>query len=139
MAIPEDKKSELITSGIGFLKAVTSAYGTEQGLELWETISNTIDPELKGQIFFAMLIGDYHDIITIQKWMGHNHLGSANGIITAIKTLRSVAPDPNMLGLKEAKDAVESLRDGYSTYKLSCSASNRQNVIKELRSVGFVV
>jgi len=53
--IPVEHKEDVIQSGINFMRAITSAYGTDEGIKLWDTIANTLDTDVKGEIFFAML------------------------------------------------------------------------------------
>ena len=63
--IPAEHKAEIIQSGMNFMRAITEVYGTDEGMKLWDTIASTLDPDIKGQIFFAMLTGEYNNIITI--------------------------------------------------------------------------
>ena len=63
--IPAEFKEDIIQSGINFMRVITEAYGTDEGMKLWDTIATTLDPDVKGQIFFAMLTGDYNGIINV--------------------------------------------------------------------------
>ena len=63
--IPAEHKEDIIQSGINFMRVITEAYGTDEGMKLWDTIATTLDPDVKGQIFFAMLTGDYNGIINV--------------------------------------------------------------------------
>lgn len=96
--IPADHKNEIIGTGISFLRAITTAYGSETGLELWDTIATTLDPDVKGAIFFAMLTGEEGDQITVRGIIGQN-----TNKVAVIKAFRSVTG----LGLKEAKDLAD--------------------------------
>ena len=69
--IPEEHKAAIITSGISFLRSITEAYGSDEGMKLWDAIADTLDPSVKGEIFFAILRGEYQDHI-ILKGVAHN-------------------------------------------------------------------
>ena len=126
--IPAEHKAEIIQSGMNFMRAITEVYGTDEGMKLWNTIASTLDPDIKGQIFFAMLTGEYNNIITI-----NSHQPHANRI-AMIKAIRVVTG----LGLKEAKDLSYDLSLG-KTIKLECNPKLRNKNLQELRTAGFNV
>ena len=101
--IPTEHKQEVVQSGISFMRAITLAFGTETGLELWDTIASTLDPDVKGAIFFSMLTGEDGDRITIRGTQGNG-----SNKVAVIKAIRSVTG----LGLKDAKDQSDILRAG---------------------------
>lgn len=126
--IPADRKDDVIQSGINFMRSITEAYGTDDGMKLWDTIASTLDPDVKGEIFFAMLTGEYNNIISISSYQpGLNRVGM-------IKAIRAVTG----LGLKEAKDLSDELTNG-KVIKLSCDPKRRLQYLNELRSAGFNV
>jgi hypothetical protein len=126
--IPEEHKSSIITSGISFLRSITDAYGSDEGMKLWDAIANTLDPAVKGEIFFAMLRGEYKDYITL-KGVGYNvHK------ITSIKEIRGVSG----LGLLEAKQAYEAAEQGIPV-KIPCSPDKIGAAIASLRYAGMVI
>ena len=128
--IPAECKDDIIQSGMTFMRAITEAYGTDAGMKLWDTIATTLDPDVKGQIFFAMLTGEYNSIITINGYQpGSNNIGM-------IKTIRMV--DKRKLGLKEAKDLADTLSSG-KTIKLEVDPKVRGSMLTELRKAGFYV
>lgn len=129
--IPEDFRDELITTGIHFLRCLTRAYGSEHGMEMWDTISEAIDPELKGQIFFAMLTGEYEGNIVLR---GIDRTKMPYQKINAIKEVRGLTG----MGLTEAKNLVEGLEIG-KTATLSCPAKYRANVVDAFRNYGLLV
>jgi hypothetical protein len=115
-------------------------------MELWDTISSTLDPDVKGQIFFTMLTGEYGNKITIRSIPAHA------GKVAIIKAVRELTG----LGLKEAKDLVDiGMPSGtwdYNTGKnvppttkgspftITINASStRQMAIKKLRDLECVV
>jgi hypothetical protein len=130
--IPEEHKQDIIQSGINFIRSVTEAYGSDEGMKLWETMADTLDPSIKGHIFFAMLTGEYNSVISIHKSDMHN---GANKV-SMIKALRIV--DKRRLGLKEAKDMCDSLLVG-NTIKVEVEPNTRNGVLLQLRSAGFCV
>lgn len=128
--IPAENKDDVIQSGMNFLRAITEAYGTDEGMKLWDTIASTLDPDVKGQIFFAMLTGSYTTVINIS---GHN-IGADR--VRMIKTVRNV--DRRGLGLKEAKDMCDMLSSGQAI-RLEVNPETRAMSLSELRKAGFHV
>lgn len=126
--IPAEHKQDVIQSGINFMRSITEAFGTDEGMKLWNTIAETLDPDVKGQIFFALLTGEYNGIITLTGAMA-----SANKI-ALIKAVRSVSG----MGLKEAKDVCDELCSG-KPQKLTVEPKNRNIALRELRDAGFYV
>lgn len=128
--IPAEYKEDIIQSGINFMRSITEAYGTDEGMKLWDTIATTLDPDIKGQIFFAMLTGDYNGIVSISS----SQAGSDR--VWRIKAIRSVTKPS--LGLKEAKDLSDMLDNG-KTIKLNIDPKKRSEALSELRNAGFHV
>lgn len=128
--IPADHKEDILQSGINFMRSITEAYGTDEGMQLWEQIASVLDPDIKGQIFFAMLTGDYNGIVKI-----HSAQSGADRI-WRIKAIRSVTTPS--LGLKEAKDLSDLLDTG-KTITLNVNPKKRNEALKELRLAGFNV
>ncbi len=128
--IPADHKTDIIQSGINFMRSITEAYGAEEGMKLWGSIADTLDPDIKGQIFFSMLTGEYNGIINIT---GRNPGANRVSLIKAIRNI-----DNRRLGLKEAKDMSDSLDSG-KPIKLQVDPPVRIRALKELRDVGFYI
>ena len=139
--IPAEFKDEVISTGISFLRSITNAFGQEAGLELWDTISSTLDPDVKGQIFFAMICGQESRSITI---IGIN---SNVNKIQIVKSIRTVTG----FGLKEAKDIADTFVLGkgagntllYSfgkpvTIKI-CNSLSRDAAVHELKTAGCLI
>lgn len=126
--IPAEHKEDIIQSGINFMRVITEAYGTDEGMKLWDTIANTLDPDVKGQIFFAMLTGDYNGIIKVSSFQ------QGSDRIKRIKTIRIVTG----LGLKEGKDLSDMLDSG-KTITLNIDPKKRNECLSELRNAGFHV
>ena len=145
--IPHEHKDEIISSGISFLRSITLAYGSETGMELWDTIATTLDPDIKGQIFFAMLTGESGSRITIRDY---DHAPQGGNKVAIIKAIREVTG----LGLKDAKDQADILmgysNNGYTTNSYAGSGTkaitidigrdkNRNVCVTILRNAGCVI
>lgn len=101
--IDQEHKESLIQASIMFMRTVTNIYGSEKGMELFNAIADTIDKDIKGDIFVALLRGEYDGKIRIKSYYpDHNR-------IAMIKALRSV--DNRGLGLREAKELIDFLMD----------------------------
>ena len=140
--IPHEHKDEIISSGIAFMRSITLAFGADTGMELWDTIARTLDPDVKGAIFFSMLTGESGNRITIR-----DYERNGNNKIAIIKAIRGCTG----LGLKEAKDLTDDLMGaGYNssgTYIGSNGTGtpitidigkdrHRNTCVKELREAG---
>lgn len=128
--IPAEHKEDIIQSGINFMRSITEAYGTDEGMKLWDAIASTLDPDVKGQVFFAMLTGDYNGVVSISSAQ------AGSDRVWRIKSIRSVT-HPS-LGLKEAKDLSDMLDSG-KTIKLNINPKKRSEALAELRNAGFHV
>jgi hypothetical protein len=129
--IPSEYKSRVIHNGIEFIRVITEAYGSEKGMELWDQIANVLDPDVKGDIFFAMLTGD-RDTITISGTRGGSNK------ITLIKTLREVT----LASLRDAKDSIDHLNEFHKpiTIKLVGNMlAQREAFLGNLRDAGFII
>ena len=124
MTIPAEHRHDIIQSGIDFLRSITETYGSEEGMKLWDNIAGTLDPDVKGSIFFAMITGNHDEFIRIP-------MQSVPKKINAIKAVRTVDP---RLGLKECKDLVESL--DYGPIKIKVAPGQRTDAIRILRVEG---
>jgi hypothetical protein len=105
--ITDSDKNDLIWSSINFMETVSKIYGADKGMELWSTIADTIDPELKGQIFLQMLTGT-HNASRLQ--VRNPLMSPVENRVDVIRCIRTY--DSRRLGLKEAKDITDSLDNG---------------------------
>lgn len=128
MPIPKDHEPQLLQSGIHFMRSITEAYGSEEGMRLWDAIASTLDPDIKGKIFIALLTGEYNDQLTLQidmvKYRGHVNR------VEGIKAIRMSTG----LGLKEAKDIHDNLAMG-KIEKITIDPATRTQTIRNLDSV----
>jgi hypothetical protein len=105
--ITDSDRNDLVWSSINFMETVSKIYGADKGMELWSTIADTIDPELKGQIFLQMLTGT-HNASRLQ--VRNPLMSPVENRVEVIRCIRTY--DSRRLGLKEAKDITDSLDNG---------------------------
>lgn len=127
--IPEDHKEILVNDGISFLRSITEAYGSEKGMELWDRMCEVLDPDVKGQVFFAMLTGSHQGRLTIR---GRS---PAYQKVPAIKAIRAATG----LGLKEAKDLADQLDYGQHVTLKLYDARRYNEARSELIAAGCLV
>ena len=127
--ITDEHMDAIVSDGIAFIRSITTAYGSETGMELWDTIANTLDPSVKGKIFFAMLTGTHDDRVTMT--------GSVAGSnkIMCIKLIRQYTG----MGLSESKQAYEEAGDYGRPTTLKVAPKQRRAFIDELRQNGMIV
>lgn len=130
--LPEKYKEDLVGAGIGFMQTIADIYGPEKGMELWNTIADTVDPDLKGEVFMAMLTGNYRrDKVNVRNPL----LGSIQNKVALIKCIRNY--DRRRLSLKEAKDISDNLENAGSQI-LEVEPDIRPTFVVELRKLGMV-
>lgn len=125
--ISDEHMDAIVSDGIAFIRSITTAYGSDTGMELWETIANTLDPAIKGKIFFAMLTGSHDDRVTLT--------GSVAGSnkIACIRIIRQYTG----MGLAESKHAYEEA--GFNPVNIKVDPKQRRALIDELRQNGMIV
>jgi hypothetical protein len=120
---------EIVVTGIPFLNAITTHYGTETGFALWNKLCESMPAEVRDGIFLAMLSGQTPRTVRVKGYSGNNK-------IERIKAIRTVSG----LGLKEAKDLDDGIvNHGQSfnlTYLPQCS---RRAVCDTLKMTGYVL
>ena len=136
--IPEDHKTAVVSNGMHFMRAITEAYGADEGLKLWTTIADTLDPDVKGQIFMAMITGNYNDRIHLK---GLYPMASTNAV-ACIKAIREW--DKRGLGLKAAKDlydrvSQQTFQSSVSNEYLHVDHARYSQAVTALRNVGFYI
>jgi hypothetical protein len=129
MTISDENMDAIVSDGIAFIRSITTAYGSETGMELWETIADTLDPDVKGKIFFALLTGSHEDRVTLS--------GAVAGTnkIACIMIIRQYTG----LGLVESKNAYEQAGDYGQQVSLKINPRERRHMIDELRQNGMIV
>jgi len=134
--IPEQHKTAIISNGLHFMRSITEAYGADKGLELWEQIAGVLDPDVKGQIFFAMITGNYNDRILLKGISA----SAQNNAVNCIKEIRAWTG----LGLKDSKDMYDRLRNrtfnsGPSQEYINVDPEQYSLAVAGLSRVGFVI
>lgn len=131
--LSEEDRHNLVGAGISFMQTVADIYGSEKGMELWSTIADTVDPELKGAVFMAMLKGSFtQDKITVKQAF-HGPVPDKVGLVKCIRAL-----DRRRLDLKEAVDIANQLETGKLVI-LEVDPSLRPSMVVELRRHNMVV
>jgi len=129
--LPESSQSDLIDTGLSFIRAVTDAYGSDTGMQLWDTIASTLDPEIKGQIFFSMLTGASLNNLTLESSTSK----SRGQFIEFIKNVRNATG----LGLKEAKYICDLVEEGRPQKITLINPVDRNSVKRNLVNMGVKV
>ena len=124
-----DDRSQLVGDAIAFMQSIVRHYGEDKGMAMWERMADFCDPTLKGEVFIAMLTGQFSGRVTL-----HSVRDGANAV-ACIKAIRSV--DKRRLGLKEAKDLYDGLKYNMKPATLEITADNRRSAAAELRAAGF--
>ena len=127
--IPDNHNTAVISTGLHFMRAITEAYGAEEGLALWEQITSVLDPDVKGQIFFAMITGTHNDTVMLR--------GVELARADRIKCIKEIRTWTGM-GLKEAKDASDAVYHG-GCFQLKVKPAEHHVAVVGLRNAGFVI
>lgn len=96
--------AELIYSGIGFLRDLSTYYGDERAMQLWESLKDGMGRDVQNAILMTMLRGGYERRAVISMGTASKDFAKK---INAIKALRVATG----VGLKDAKDFIESVMD----------------------------
>lgn len=128
MTLTDEQMDMIVNESIAFIRAITSVYGSEEGMKLWDTIADTLDPDIKGKTFFAILTGSHEDRITLSGYV------AGTNKITCIKIIRQYTG----MGLVEAKNAYESTEYGQKV-QIKVDPRQRRECIDELRMNGMIV
>jgi hypothetical protein len=124
-----DNRAQLISDAIAFMQSIVRHYGEDKGMAMWERMADFCDPALKGEVFIAMLTGQFSGRITL-----HGVSVGANAV-ACIKAIRSV--DRRRLGLKEAKDMYDGLKFSSKSAIIEVESNLRGRAAQELRAAGF--
>lgn len=131
--IPEKHRQDLVDASVSFMQTMAEIYGAEKGQELWAAIADTIDPDLKGEVFMAMLTGNYRqDKLHVR----NPFVSPLQNKVAVIKCIR--AYDRRNPSLKAAKDIADRLDNGGSEV-LEVDPNIRPTFSVELRKLGLVV
>jgi hypothetical protein len=128
MTIPKEHEPQLLQSGIHFMRSIAEAYGSEEGMRLWDAIASTLDPDIKGKIFIALLTGEYNDQLTLRL-----DLAKYDKVVNRVEGIKAIRMSTG-LGLKEAKDIHDNLALG-KIEKITIDPATRTQTIRNLDSV----
>lgn len=132
-SLSEELKSEQLDSvvhhSLMLLRTITNCYGPERGMVMWETIVDALGPEVKGRVFFDMLIGNRPGEIRFTIGLSR----SENNVVQAIKTIREMS----MCGLKEAKELYD--QSEFKVVSTYCPPTQRTEYVNELQLLGLSV
>lgn len=123
---------QVVYDGVKFLQSLTTHYGSERGMEIWEALGQVMGKEVKGRVFFALMTGETSGRVrfTVSTTPGAYNPNK----VSCIKEIRLAT---NM-GLKEAKDLFESSMN--KTVHVDCiTPEHGQLLARNLRNLGCVV
>jgi ribosomal protein L7/L12 len=119
----------LVFNSLNFVQSITRNYGAEQGMAMWDTIANTVDRRLKLEVFKAMMNGSQAE--------GRVRIIGAYPSSDKIQLIRTLRQFTGM-GLKEAKDSIEDLRNG-KVMEIQVPYHDHPKALVEFRTVGFML
>lgn len=132
---------DVVFTAAQFLRAVTRHMGSEAGQQVWQRMVQDLGDELRGEVWRAMLVGEYRGMLRITGVdlviAGSGYNGKPNKV-QLIKVLRSVTG----WGLKESKDAVDGLVDHHQPIDVRVDSNNvlaMGQARQILREAGFYV
>lgn len=119
----------VVADGVRFLESLGRAFGAERAMEMWEEMGQAIGPDIRAQVFMAMLTGSGGTGTRVRV-----RRGACTQAVPAIKSIRTATG----FGLKEAKDIWDKSLDEQAI--VECSTSQQAHKLgAELRSLGMLV
>lgn len=125
-SLDQEDKDELISTGIAFMQSITRLAGPEDGMELWNQINEVLGDDIKGAVFFHMLMGGGGNFVSFTAGLAD----SRGNAVATIKCIRTYTGQ----GLKEAKDNWDASKT--SRIRIKCDYKSRNQFAKELRDLG---
>jgi hypothetical protein len=126
--ISTDQADRIVGAGIELMAAITAAFGSEDGIQVWNALSDTLGNDFKSAIFMAMLQGRTSGVVVVQP---APKLRAGTMFIDTIKVIRQYTG----MGLKDAKDFADELNDG-RTKTVEIKFDKRNEFIQGLRNCG---
>lgn len=124
----EDTLDQVVYDAVRFLQSLTTHYGAEKGMEIWETIGTAVGREVKGRVFFAMMTGETTGRVKFTVDTGTGYNPNAVSCIKAIRTFTG-------WGLKEAKDKYDESK--MKVVHIDCDTPEQgRKLAQELRNLG---
>ena len=126
--LSELDQNRIVSDGIQLMTTITEVYGADEGMKLWENISQTLGDDVKSAMFFAMLTGSAtHRKVRIMDYPPDRK-------VSFIKAIREATG----LTLKEAKDISEQKHYGRQQYiEFTVPQDKLQDLRKELYNIGI--
>lgn len=119
---------QVVYDGVRFLQSITTHYGAEKGMEIWDEFSKAFGKEVKGRVFFAMMTGETSGRVrfTVDTVSGYNP-----NAVQCIKAIRTYTG----WGLKEAKDKYDESKS--KVVHVDCNSPEEgRRLAMELRNLG---
>jgi len=116
---------EVIFDGIRFMESLARHYGADRSIEVWDQLGETLGPDVKSQVFLAMLTGESSNRIRVSR-------GTCTEAVAAIKAIRQATG----MGLKEAKDAWDLTAIKTVTID-NVQRELRSDFVRDLRRIGM--
>ena len=137
--ISGSQQKEIIETGFEFMRALISAYGDERATEIWDSFTDAIDPDIRREMLLAMLKtgGNLGKTISLDKINPGTAGNITSGLVASIKALRTVVAGG--MGLKEAKDLVEFVRDSGPQRIAISDTVSRIDAMRTFRDAGCKV
>ena len=131
MELTATQRQQLVDASLHFMRAIGNIYGSDRAMDMWNTIADTVNTDLKGWTFEAMLLGRVGEGIVITKLSPYSN---KVGVIKAIRTY-----DRRNLGLKEAKDMYDALEGvNHTPITLEVTHGRTKAAGAELAALGCV-
>jgi hypothetical protein len=118
---------EVIFDGIRFMESLARYYGAERSIEVWDQLGEALGPDVKSQVFLAMLTGESSNRIRVSR-------GTCTDAVAAVRAIRQATG----MGLKEAKDAWDLTAIKTVTID-NVQRELRSDFVREIRRIGMRV
>ena len=117
----------VVRSARSFIQSLCQAYGTSEGMAVWDKIRSNLSEQMASDIFLGMLMGTGDvEIVAV---------GSQK--IEAIKEVRAFTG----MGLKESKDLIEAVQYG-KPHTIDCTGRDNDDVnrfVESMRKCGCTI
>ena len=124
--LTEDQKEVLTSDSITLMRSLAEIYGSDAGMDLWNSIGDTLGADVKDVVFMNLLVGNLGNRVTVR--VVDDRLDWKVPVIRAIRNATG-------MGLKDAKDKAEL----EMPYHISVPSSKRMELVRQLKDVGCTV
>ena len=126
-----DNRQHVVSAGVEFLRSLAECYGSETAMTMWEGMGVHIDPEVKGEVFLAMLCGTGSGRLRLRPSGGHTISVDRVGLIKTIRIW-----DRRRLSLKEAKDLSDVFGGNNRDVVIEINMPDRGNAVRDFAKIG---